>query len=77
MSSFEMPFNNVDERRFEVVVDGLPLFRGAQLAIDATLVRESCEAQVCHRKWCIVCSSLHTEREALRARLVVLGRKSF
>ena len=29
---------NVDERRLEVVVDGLPLFRGAQLAIDASLV---------------------------------------
>ena len=30
--------NNLDERRLEVVVDGLPLFRGAQLAIDTTLV---------------------------------------
>ena len=27
-----------DGRRLEVVVDGLPLFRGAQLAIDTTLV---------------------------------------
>ena len=27
-----------DGRRFEVVVDGFPLFRGAQLAIDTTLV---------------------------------------
>ena len=31
-------FNKVDERRLEVVIDGLPLFRGAQLAIDTTLV---------------------------------------
>ena len=27
-----------DGRRLEVVVDGLPLFRGAQLTIDTTLV---------------------------------------
>ena len=27
----------VDARRLEVVVDGLPLFGGAQLAVDATL----------------------------------------
>ena len=31
--------NNLDERRLEVVVDGLPLFRGAQLEIDTTVVR--------------------------------------
>ena len=28
----------IDERRLEVIVDGLPLYGGAQLAIDATLV---------------------------------------
>ena len=28
----------MDARRLEVVVDGLPLFGGAQLAVDATLV---------------------------------------
>ena len=28
----------VDERHIEVIVDGLPLFHGAQLAIDTTLV---------------------------------------
>ena len=27
-----------DERRIEVIVDGLPLFHGAQLAVDCTLV---------------------------------------
>ena len=31
-------FNKLDERRLEVVVDGLPLFRGALVAIDTTLV---------------------------------------
>ena len=31
-------FNMVDSRRLEVVADGLPLFGGAQLAIDTTLV---------------------------------------
>ena len=28
----------LDNRRLEVVVDGLPLFNGAQLAVDTTLV---------------------------------------
>ena len=31
-------FNPLDTRRLEVVVDGLPLFRGAQIAVDTTLV---------------------------------------
>ena len=30
--------NQFDPRRLEVVVDGLPLFQGAQLALDTTLV---------------------------------------
>ena len=30
--------NQFDTRRLEVVVDGLPLFQGAQLAVDTTLV---------------------------------------
>ena len=33
-----LPFRQVDHRRLEVVVDGLPLFRGAQLATDTTMV---------------------------------------
>ena len=33
-----LPLRQVDNRRLEVVVDGLPLFRGAQLAIDTTMV---------------------------------------
>ena len=32
-------FNTIDSRRLEVVADGLPLFGGAQLAIDTMLVR--------------------------------------
>ena len=32
------PLRQVDNRRVEVVVNGLPLFRGAQLAIDTTTV---------------------------------------
>ena len=31
-------FAGADGRRLEVVVDGLPLFGGSQLAVDATLV---------------------------------------
>ena len=30
--------SGVDARRLQLVVDGLPLFGGAQLAVDATLV---------------------------------------
>ena len=33
-----LPQENQDWRRLEVVADGLPLFHGAQLAIDTTLV---------------------------------------
>ena len=33
-----LPFRQVDNRRLEVVVNGLPLFRRAQLAIDTTMV---------------------------------------
>ena len=33
-----VPNDRVDNRRLEVVADGLPLFGGAQLAIDTTLV---------------------------------------
>ena len=33
-----LPVPRVDNRRLEVVADGLPLFHGAQLAIDTTLV---------------------------------------
>ena len=31
-------FNHLDGRRLEIIADGLPLWRGAQLAIDTTLV---------------------------------------
>ena len=34
----DLPIANHDARRLEVVTDGLPLFGGAQLAIDTTLV---------------------------------------
>ena len=30
--------NRLDERRIEILVDGLPLFHGAQIAVDTTLV---------------------------------------
>ena len=33
-----LPMNHVDARRLEVVADGLPLFHGAQVAVDTTLV---------------------------------------
>ena len=34
-----VPQERVDGRRREVVADGLPLFHGAQLAVDTTMVR--------------------------------------
>ena len=34
----DVPDDRIDNRRLEVVADGLPLFGGAQLAIDTTLV---------------------------------------
>ena len=33
-----LPLHQVDARRLEVVADGLPLFHGAQVAVDTTLV---------------------------------------
>ena len=33
-----LPLQHVDARRLEVVADGLPLFHGAQIAVDTTLV---------------------------------------
>ena len=33
-----LSLHQVDNRRLKVVVDGLPLFQGAQLAIDITMV---------------------------------------
>ena len=79
-------FNNVDERRLEVVVDGLPLFRGAQLAIDTTLVcpltREGVAKPRCATENGASLVRARTRKERRypqlagaegRARLVVLG----
>ena len=49
------PVNNLDSRRLEVVVDGLSFFRGAQLAIDTTLVSPlsrngTAPSTLCHRE---------------------------
>ena len=38
--------DRADERRLEVAVDGLPLFGGAQLAIDATISQHSSSGRV-------------------------------
>ena len=50
------PINNLDSRRLEVVVDGLSLFRGTQLAMDNTLVslpvaEWDSPSTVCHCGW--------------------------
>ena len=50
-----------DQRRLEVVADGLPLFHGAQLAIDTTMVsavreRRPTRSTVREGGWCSPCS---------------------
>ena len=50
------PINPLDARRLEVVVDGLPLFGRAQLAVYTTLVcplTRDGAASCCHREWCL------------------------
>ena len=44
------PLGGVDGRRLEVVAEGLPVFHGAQLAIDTTLVSPLCTDGVPHRQ---------------------------
>ena len=80
-------FNNVDERRLEVFVDGFPLFRGAQLAIDTTLVCPLTREGVAKPRWatenggaslvraCTLKERRYPEVAGAegRARLVVLG----
>ena len=38
LRDLDLPIGAMDQRRIEVIVEGLPVFHGAQLAIDATLV---------------------------------------
>ena len=42
LRDLDVPVPVTDSRRLEVVCDGLPLFRGAQLALDTTLVSPVC-----------------------------------
>ena len=78
--------NQLDNRRIEVVVDGLPLFHGAQLAVDTTLVSPLRRDGTPHPRCANVdCAALDTARRRKettypelhgrngRTRLVVLG----
>ena len=38
LRDLDLPIGAMDQRRIEVIAEGLPVFHGAQLAIDATLV---------------------------------------
>ena len=82
-----LPPGRIDDRKIEVVADGLPLFHGAQLAVDATLVspvrgdgsaRRQCAdhdgaaLQQARRQKENTCPELARPRGG-RARLVVLG----
>ena len=81
------PINNPDSRRLELVVDGLSLFRGPQLAIDTTLVsplsrngtaRPRCATVGGAAMECARTRKENRHREVVgdrgRARLVVLAR---
>ena len=59
--------DRLDNRRIEVVVDGLPLFHGSQLAVDTTLVSGTLGTALTVARW----------RKATypELRLVVLGAK--
>ena len=81
-----LPLRQVENRKLEVVVDGLPLFRGAQLAIDTTMVSPvGCDGTA--RRQCATISGAALDQSRRRkertynelaqphgrARLVVLG----
>ena len=81
-----LPLRHLDNRRLEVVVDGLPLFRGAQLAIDTTMV-SAVRSDGTARRQCATTSGAALDQARRRqertcpelaqphgrARLVVLG----
>ena len=59
-----LPQGVPDQRRLEVVAEGLPLFHGAQLAIDTPLVsplRADASHPMCRRGWC--CSATGPQAE--------------
>ena len=69
----------IDSRRFEVVVDGLTAFRGAQLAIDTTLVsalRRDGTSWRCCKSWCCVGSSSQAEKARTHPELTGKGEQS-
>ena len=79
-------FDQLDGRRLEIIADGLPLWRGAQLAIDTTLVSpiradEATRRHAAHRDGVALEEARRTkERKYLelagnggRARLVVVA----
>ena len=74
-----LPLRQVDNRRLEVVVDGLPLVWGAQLAIDTTMVSPVRSNGTARRQCATVSGAAldqarrRKERQHGRARLVVLG----
>ena len=81
-----LPLRHLDNRRLEVVVDGLTLFRGAQLAIDTTMV-SAVRSDGTARRQCATTSGAALDQARRRkertypefaqphgrARLVVLG----
>ena len=82
LRDLDVPVPVTDSRRLEVVCDGLPLFRGAQLALDTTLVSPVCSNGEPRGRSAVedgaVLSSALTEGSHLpgphsRARLVVLA----
>ena len=81
-----LPPGRIDNRKIEVVADGLPLFHGAQLAVDATLVspirKDSARRQCADHDGAALQQARHKKESTYpelarprggRARLVVLG----
>ena len=84
--------DHVDARRLEIVADGLPLFGGAQLAIDTTLVsavrqddtprpgatvRDGVALREARRRKERVCYSVENQFELFRGFLELTGRFEF
>ena len=81
-----LPPGRIDNRKIEVVADGLPLFHGAQLAVDATLMspirKDSARRQCADHDGAALQQARHKKESTYpelarprggRARLVVLG----
>ena len=84
LCDLDLPIGAMDQRRIEVIAEGLPVFHGAHLVIDATLVTSSCQwgatPSLSRSGWCCLAFT-HRRKERIcpelskgrgRARLVII-----